>query len=78
MGIFVGEPSYQGKGVAGEVIAASAQWLKTHAGIARIVLGVYANNLRARRSYEKLGFAVGDTTRIPAGDAILPMIWEIP
>ena len=77
LGIFVGEPSYQGIGIAGEVIVETAKWLKTHAGVRQIALGVSVGNIRARQSYEKLGFVVGETTRIPVGDTILPMIWEI-
>lgn len=60
MGILV-STDYRGKGIAGEVISASAAWLKTHRGIHTIVLGVSVKNSMAIRAYEKVGFVLEDT-----------------
>ena len=56
MGILIGERDWQGKGVASEVIMASAIWLKAHFKIKRIFLGVDLNNKPAIKAYIKIGF----------------------
>lgn len=61
MGILVGDEAFRGKGVAGEVLLATAEWLKTHRGIHTIVLGVSVKNPAAIRAYEKVGFVREDT-----------------
>jgi Acetyltransferases, including N-acetylases of ribosomal proteins len=58
MGILLGESTWRGKGVAGEVIKASAKFLKKTYGIKYINLGVSRNNIAAIRAYEKIGFVV--------------------
>lgn len=60
MGILIGEPTWRGKGVAAEVIAATANCLKKQFSIGEIILGVDANNIPAIKSYEKLGFRTFD------------------
>ena len=39
MGILVGDQALRGKGLAGEVLLATAEWLKIHRAIHTIVLG---------------------------------------
>lgn len=56
MGILVGEVSWRAKGVAGEVILASSNFLKSTMGILSIILGVEPENTPAIKSYEKIGF----------------------
>lgn len=56
MGILIGEPSWRGRGVAQEVIASSAAWLRRQLGIRKIYLGVAEKNLPAIRAYRKAGF----------------------
>lgn len=56
MGILIGEPSWRGRGVAQEVIVASASWLRSHMGIQKVYLGVAEENLPAMRAYRKAGF----------------------
>ena len=56
MGIMIGDTSWQSKGVAGEVIVASAKYLKDHLNITHINLGVDINNIAAIKAYEKIGF----------------------
>jgi ribosomal-protein-alanine N-acetyltransferase len=78
MGILIGEPAYRGAGVAGEVLTASAGWLRTHRGIREITLGVRRSNTSAVRAYEKLGFVVAPTPSIApkSGDG-LTMVWTL-
>jgi ribosomal-protein-alanine N-acetyltransferase len=56
MGILIGEPRWRGRGVAREVISASARWLKKHRGISYIMLGVESNNKGALTAYLRTGF----------------------
>src|SRR5215210_1689707 len=42
MGILVGDPKWRSQGVAAEVIAATARWLRLNRGVKRIFLGVEA------------------------------------
>lgn len=56
MGILIGELQWRGKGVASEVITASANYLKNNHSIQTIILGVDSRNHPAIKSYEKLGF----------------------
>ena len=60
MGILIGEPAWRGKGVAAEVITATARCLMEQLSISEIILGVDANNIPAIKSYEKLGFRTFD------------------
>lgn len=79
MGILIGDTAYHGKGVAGEVLAASARWLQANRGIGEIVLGVSPDNTAAIRAYEKAGFVVAPSPHIakPAGGAVT-MRWTLP
>ncbi len=65
MGILIGEVSWRGKGVAGEVIQASANWLNYNRGISYISLGVDVKNRYAIAAYRKLGFKEKKTPLIP-------------
>lgn len=60
MGILIGEPQWRGRGVASEVITASASYLKNNHSIKTIILGVDSRNHSAIKSYEKLGFKTFD------------------
>lgn len=57
MGILIGDKSWRGKGVAGEVILASSLFLRDYYGINRILLGVEQENVAAVQAYSKLGFS---------------------
>jgi RimJ/RimL family protein N-acetyltransferase len=59
MGILIGDREYRSKGVASEVLDASAAWLKAHRAIDQIVLGVSDRNNAAINAYAKAGFVVG-------------------
>lgn len=78
MGMLIGDPAYRGKGVATEVLNASARWLKVHRNIRQILLGVSKENVAAVRAYEKVGFVVADTPHIqkPMPGAIT-MVWHL-
>ena len=56
LGILIGDESFQGKGVASEVIHASMAFLKNNTDIKKINLGVAKNNIAAIKAYEKIGF----------------------
>jgi ribosomal-protein-alanine N-acetyltransferase len=75
-GILIGEADFRGRGVAAEVIAASAAWLKAQ-GIGQILLGVQAENQRAVRAYEKAGFVIGATPHLPASEGVRQMILRL-
>ncbi|MCE9619624.1 MAG: GNAT family N-acetyltransferase [Planctomycetes bacterium] len=72
MGLLIGDAGSRGSGVAGEVLEASAAWLRLHRGIRQIVLGVQKDNVAAIRAYEKAGFKIAVTPHIPnpAGNAL--------
>lgn len=77
MGILVGEAGWRGRGVAAEVIEASARWLHANRGVREIVLGVEQDHASAIRAYEKLGFRIENTDRIPAKAGALAMVWHL-
>lgn len=78
MGILIGEVAWRGKGVAGEVIHASAMWLHEHRGIAQIVLGVDHDNIAGIRAYEKLGFVEEEHLLVPVDVTLAcPMVWRL-
>jgi ribosomal-protein-alanine N-acetyltransferase len=75
-GILIGEKVWRGKGVAGEVITASAYWLQQYRGIRVIVLGVDRDNLPAIRAYKKLGFVEEQHTLLVTNSTTTrPMVW---
>jgi len=78
MGILIGEPDWRGKGVAGEVLLASGEWLRQHRNIRQIVLGVSRTNTAAVYAYEKAGFVEESTAFIPtASPENLTMVWHL-
>jgi RimJ/RimL family protein N-acetyltransferase len=77
MGILIGEPDWRGRGVAREVIAASARWLHEHRGISRVLLGVEKENEAALAAYLRAGFRATGTIRDPrAQGEIVRMVLE--
>lgn len=78
MGIMIGDESWRGKGVAPEVIHASATWLNKEIGIRQIILGVDVRNQSAINSYKKLGFVIQKTPYIDINsDDHLSMVWNL-
>lgn len=78
MGILIGEAAWRGRGVAGEVLRASAAWLKKERGIRKIFLGVEGENQAALKVYEKVGFRRGRVSGMsesPPGT--IDMVWEL-
>lgn len=57
LGILIGDESYQGKGVASEVINASILFFKDDTNITTINLGVAEKNISAIKAYKKIGFS---------------------
>lgn len=66
MGIFIGDPHWQGRGAGPEVIRASATWLNTECGVKSILLGVAVDNQHAVQAYTKVGFRPIKSAAIPA------------
>ena len=56
MGILIGDKEWRGKGVAIEVIKASAHYLNSIYGVSTIFLGVNPNHQLAVSVYKKIGF----------------------
>ncbi|MBL4766395.1 MAG: GNAT family N-acetyltransferase [Rhodobacteraceae bacterium] len=77
MGILIGETEWQGKGVAQEVLTASALWLARNRNIKEIILGVDIDHVQAIRAYEKIGFRTGATPYLPSSPGVHPMIWRL-
>ena len=77
MGILVGDPEFRGRGVAGEVIAASSRWLQAHGGIREIILGVHRDNTAAIQAYERVGFVVEPTPHVHVTDDAFTMVWRL-
>lgn len=78
MGILIGEPDWRGKGVATEVLLASAEWLYQYRNIREIILGVSSDNTAAIRAYQKVGFVEKSTKFIPTVSAEnLTMVWHL-
>ncbi len=78
MGLLIGDADWRGRGVTGEVLTASALWLRRDRNIRQIVLGVQKDNVAAIRAYEKVGFRIANTPHIPnPGSNALTMVWVL-
>lgn len=77
MGLLIGDPAYRGKGVAAEILSASAQWLKEHRKIKQILLGVSTDNPAAICAYQKVGFEISDTEFIRRKPNALSMVLDL-
>lgn len=76
MGILIGQAEWRGRGVAGEVLAASARWLGEHLGVSEILLGVDGENTPAIRAYERTGFVAGVSPHLQAKPGCVVMTWR--
>ena len=72
MGILIGDSNWRGKGVAIEVIKASAHYLSDRYGVKTIILGVNQNNHAAKSVYKKIGFTIKDQNKNN-----IEMIWQL-
>lgn len=78
VGILIGAPDWRGRGVAAEVLLASAEWLRQHRKIRQIVLGVSRTNTAAIHAYKKVGFVEEATEFIPiVSPEGLTMVWHL-
>lgn len=78
MGILIGEEGWRGKGVAAEVISASAEWLRMHRNIRKIILGVDRANSAAVSAYQKLGFIEELSVFVPSASSEgKTMVWHL-
>ena len=68
MGILIGDPEYRGKGIATEVLMASAEWLKQNLSIKKILLGVEGDHETAIKAYLKAGFKMEESPFIINSD----------
>ena len=72
MGILIGDSDWRGKGVAIEVIKASAHYLAERYGVTTIFLGVDQYNKAAVSAYQKVGFKIKEQNK----NSII-MVWQI-
>ena len=63
IGIFIGEREYWGKGYGTDAMRVLLRFAFQELGLHRLSLGVFADNLRAIRSYQKAGFVPEGRTR---------------
>lgn len=49
---------YRGRGIGTKLVAYALDWARAHEGVEKVALGVFSNNERAFRLYEKFGFKV--------------------
>jgi ribosomal-protein-alanine N-acetyltransferase len=56
IGLFIGESSWWGKGVAKEVIAAITSWAFDEIALAKVSAGSYSSNVGSIRAFEACGF----------------------
>ena len=72
MGILIGDKDWRGKGVAMEVIKASAHYLNSMYGVTTIFLGVNPNHQVAVSVYKKIGFKFKEQDKNNT-----KMIWQL-
>lgn len=77
MGILIGDRAWRGRGVAREVIVASARWLQTHRGIRDIYLATAKDHHTAIATYEKIGFRIEVGTRMQVKEGSICMAWYL-
>lgn len=77
MGVLIGDPSFRGKHVFSEVLAASASWLKLHRQIHQIYLGVELKNLSAVNAYKNAGFVAEASLQKAQAPDILRMVLHV-
>lgn len=68
-GFVIVDPAVRGKGYGKELLRLGIEYVKEHLSATRIDLGVFENNVSARRCYEAVGFAkyAGRTCEMPIG-----------
>jgi RimJ/RimL family protein N-acetyltransferase len=62
LGIWIARP-YWGRGFGTDAVRTLCRFAFRHMNLQRVDLHVYANNLRGRRAYEKVGFRLEGTLR---------------
>ncbi|MES2400014.1 MAG: GNAT family protein [Pseudomonadota bacterium] len=77
LGVLIGDPAFRGKRVFAEVLAASAEWLKSHRNIRRIYLGVERQNLPAVTAYQNAGFVAEPSLQQAHAPGVLRMVLHV-
>jgi RimJ/RimL family protein N-acetyltransferase len=57
IGLFIGEKTWWGKGVATETIAAVSDWAFNSVNLSKLSAGAYATNIASIRAFERCGFS---------------------
>jgi ribosomal-protein-alanine N-acetyltransferase len=65
VGVLIGDPEWRGKGTASEALAACLSLLNGTRAITEFVLGVDLANIAAIKAYQKAGFKLEQTRRLP-------------
>lgn len=63
VGVGIGDPAFRGKGCGTDAMCVLQRYAFLELGLRRLTLGVFADNPRAIRSYEKAGFVVEGRVR---------------
>ncbi len=63
MGILIGEKEFWGKGYGSEAIDLVLEYAFNNLNLNKVILGIYADNTRAVKLYEKVGFNKEGTIR---------------
>jgi RimJ/RimL family protein N-acetyltransferase len=63
LGVYLGEKTFWGHGYGTDAVVAFVRHLFSHLGFLSIYLHTYESNLRAQRSYTKIGFDVTERRR---------------
>jgi RimJ/RimL family protein N-acetyltransferase len=63
LGVYLGEKVFWGHGYGTDAVIAFLRHLFSHLGFRSVYLHTYESNVRAQRSYQKIGFEVSDRRR---------------
>jgi len=63
MGVLIGDKTYRGVGLAGEIMPILEKFLKENFNIKKVILGVSADNNAAHKAYIKNGFRLEESKK---------------
>ena len=61
--LFIGEPTYWGKGYGSEAIGLVRDWAFEELNLQKLNAGIYSNNVGSRNAFEKCGFVLEGTLK---------------
>jgi ribosomal-protein-alanine N-acetyltransferase len=63
MGVLIGDKTYRGGGLAGEIMPILEKFLKENFNIKKVILGVSVDNNAAHKAYIKNGFRLEESKK---------------